>query len=614
MKEMKITIKSSALVRPAMETPNHVLWDSNIDLVIPRIHIPTVYFYESRRGAREVFDCEHLKESLSRALVPFYPMAGRLKDKGRGRVDIDCNGKGALFVEATSDGCISEYGEYYAPCMKMRKLVPHVDYSKGLSSFPILILQVTFFRCGGVAIGVGVHHHVADGLAALRFLNYWSDVARGVETEVKPFFERTLLKARDPPTPKFRHVEYQAPPLLLTDELVNIKRGSSRQVSSEHEHCSIADRYGTEENDHTMGKTSNAMVSDALSKAKERMHLLKNAAYTIANPGSKGLLTQPTESTGISFTMLSEPSKARDSHNESEYEFTTHTRLKGTEAHPCFASGMNKDVGGHKLAPEPVKGAKVAKEKSKALLEEIPSVCDVCRQSLEELGKSKEDRKQEVEDYGPISAELFVFTQQQVDALKKKAAEDALPTERPFTSYEVLSAHIWRCACVARGLQDAQPTKLYIATDGRSRLQPPLPPDYFGNVIFTATPVAQVVDIVKTPLVEAARHIRQTVQAMDDEYLRSAIDYLELQPDLAKFSRGAHSFRTPNLGITSWVRLPIYGADFGCGPPVSMGPAGVPFEGLAYLLPGPPGDNSIRLSVTFTSAHMIRFQELIHQI
>ena len=45
---------------------------------------------------------------------------------------------------------------------------------------------------------------------------------------------------------------------------------------------------------------------------------------------------------------------------------------------------------------------------------------------------------------------------------------------------------------------------------------------------------------------------------MDNEYLRSTLDYLELQPDLKALVRGSHTFRCPNLGITIWVRLPFH--------------------------------------------------------
>jgi len=99
--QMAITVRRSTMVRPARETPRQRLWNSNLDLVVPRFHTPSVYFY--RRGGPEVegfFDGERMRRALAEALVPFYPMAGRLARDEVGRLEIDCNGEGVLFVEA----------------------------------------------------------------------------------------------------------------------------------------------------------------------------------------------------------------------------------------------------------------------------------------------------------------------------------------------------------------------------------------------------------------------------------------------------------------------------------------------------------------------------------
>lgn len=79
--------------------------------------------------------------------------------------------------------------------------------------------QVTFFKCGGVSLDVGMQHHVADGFSGLRFVNSWSDIARGVDVNIHPFIDRTLLRARDPPQPRFSHIEYQPPPTMKNEIL-----------------------------------------------------------------------------------------------------------------------------------------------------------------------------------------------------------------------------------------------------------------------------------------------------------------------------------------------------------------------------------------------------------
>ncbi|PPD78240.1 hypothetical protein GOBAR_DD24818 [Gossypium barbadense] len=491
---MIVNVKESTMVRPAGETPRRSLWNANVDLVVPRFHTPSVYFYRPN-GAANFFNPQVMKEALSKALVPFYPMAGRLKRDEDGRIEIDCNGEGVLFVEAETNSVIDDFGDF-APTLELRQLIPTVDYSGGISTYPLLVLQtkvcapwvrlptlrrvndgqapatknpdkaysrrrscksgpegviiimektenavtsvewVTYFKCGGASLGVGMQHHAADGYSGLHFINTWSDMVRGLDLTIPPFIDRTLLRARDPPQPVFHHVEYQPPPAMKI----------------------------------------------------------------------------PPQSTGPESTAIS----------------------------------------------------------------------------------------------------IFKLTRDQLNALKAKCKEDG--NDVNYSSYEMLSGHVWRSVCKARGLEDDQGTKLYIATDGRARLRPPLPPGYFGNVIFTATPIAVAGDLLSKPTWYAASRIHDALVRMDDEYLRSALDYLELQPDLSALVRGAHTFRCPNLGITSWVRLPIHDADFGWGRPIFMGPGGIPYEGLSFVIPSPNNDGSLSVAISLQTEHMKVFEKLFYDI
>ncbi|XP_052183143.1 shikimate O-hydroxycinnamoyltransferase-like isoform X2 [Diospyros lotus] len=433
---MRIEVKQSTIVRPAEETPMRRLWISNVDLVIVNHHSRLVYFYRPT-GAANFFDAQVMKDALSRALVPFYPLAGRLGRDDDDRIEIDCNAEGVLFVEAGSDASIDDFGDF-APTLELSSLVPAVDYSKGISSFPLLVLQVTYFKCGGASLGVGTQHRVVDGTSAFHFINTWSDMARGLDLTIPPFIDRTLLRARDPPQPAFEHIEYQPPPAMKT---------SPQQSESEPE----------------------------------------------------------------------------------------------------------------------------------------------------------------------TTVSIFKFSRDQLNALKAKSKEDGSTVS--YSSYEILAGHVWRSVCKARGLADDQETKLYIATSGRARLkQPTLPEGYFGNVIFTATPIALAGDLQGKPTWYTASRIHDALVRMDDEYLNSALDYLELQPDLKSLVRGAHTYRCPNLGLTSWVRLPIYDADFGWGRPIFMGPGGIAYEGMAYALPSPNKDGSLSVVICLQTQHMERFEKFLYDI
>ncbi|KAF5806904.1 putative quinate O-hydroxycinnamoyltransferase [Helianthus annuus] len=423
---MKVVVRESTMVRPAEETPAVNLWNSCLDLTALNFHTLSVYFYRPN-GAPNFFDTEVMKDALSRVLVAFYPMAGRFKHGQDGRIEIDCRGQGALFLEAESDGVIDDFGDF-SPTLEYSKLVPVVDNLLGFESYPLLVLQVTCFKCGGVSLGLGFDHRVADGWSAMHFMNTWSDMARGLDITLPPFINRTLLRARDPPRPVFEHIEYHPGPTPLQ---------------------------------------------------------------------------APLDKTKTSFSM-------------------------------------------------------------------------------------------------------FKLTRNQLDLLKAKSKEDGNTIR--YSSFEILSAHIWKCVCKARGLPDDVETRLHFSVDGRARLQPPLPPGYFGNVIFRGAVILTASDIHSKPTWYAASRIHDALARMNNDYLRSAIDYLEQR----HCQKPEVNYSYTNLIITSWVGIPIHNADFGWGRPVFMGRIGIPSPGRCYVLPSPINDGSLSIIIGLEAEQMKLFSKLLY--
>ncbi|XVF48386.1 hypothetical protein PTKIN_Ptkin03bG0186300 [Pterospermum kingtungense] len=434
---MEITTKKSTMVYPAEETPKHRLWSSNLELLMTLHHVPTVYFFRPN-GSSNFFDDIVLMEALSKVLVPFYPMAGRLGRDEKGRVEIICNGEGALFIEAETDSVIDDLVGDAIHSSELWRLVPKVDYSSDISSYPLILAQVTSFKCGGVCLGIGLQHTLGDGPCGIHFINSWAEMARGLPLTTEPFIDRSLLRARDPPTPTFHHIEYD-PPLSMN--------------------------------------------------------------------------TIP-------------------------------------------ATDQNSD-----------------------------------RQT---------------------TVSIFKVTREQLNSLKDKANKNG--NGGNYSTYNSLAAHIWLCANKARCLPDDQATKLYIPIDGRSRLRPPLPPGYLGNVIFMAATIASHDDIESESFSDTAKRIQNILKRMDDDYLRSAIDYMEKNPNVKAPVRGARGFQCPNLSINSWMWLPVYEADFGWGRPAWMGPARVSQDGKTYVLPSPVNDGSLCVVTCLDTSHMKKFGQLLYEI
>ncbi|KAG4941435.1 hypothetical protein JHK87_045306 [Glycine soja] len=167
-----------------------------------------------------------------------------------------------------------------------------------------------------------------------------------------------------------------------------------------------------------------------------------------------------------------------------------------------------------------------------------------------------------------------------------------------------------------------QPTVVHIIAGARNRLNPPLPLNYFGNATYpTVTPTCLSGDIVSKPLSYVAHKIREAIEVLTDEYLRSGFGFIRSQSDVG-WLRGKNDnegkveslfLGNPNLNIWSWMRnMPMYGPNFGWGRPVYMGPGAVKGDGRAFIMPGQE-DGSVLVAIRLQSAHVEAFKEVFHK-
>ncbi|XP_047051805.1 acyl transferase 15-like [Lolium rigidum] len=130
---------------------------------------------------------EAVKKGLSRALVHYAPIAGRLAAEDEQSLSIACTGEGVPFVAATADcamadhaglldgapfsaGLLDDLAMYYQPAARRTD--------------PLLLMQVTEFACGGFAVGVTWNHTLADGDGMAQFLQDVGNLARADEAAV----------------------------------------------------------------------------------------------------------------------------------------------------------------------------------------------------------------------------------------------------------------------------------------------------------------------------------------------------------------------------------------------------------------------------------------------
>ncbi|KAK9275145.1 hypothetical protein L1049_022404 [Liquidambar formosana] len=167
-----------------------------------------------------------------------------------------------------------------------------------------------------------------------------------------------------------------------------------------------------------------------------------------------------------------------------------------------------------------------------------------------------------------------------------------------------------------------QPTALGVCVNSRSRVQPPLPQQYFGDACLDVIATSFSGELILKPLGYASSRIRDAIEKVTDEYLRSSIDYLKYQPDLTRFqdlhaldreSTQGPFYGNPNLTVTSWLTLPIYSLDFGWGKEMYMGPGILGFDGETVILPIPDGDGSIVVALCLQVEHLEDFKKFFYE-
>ncbi|KAL3537463.1 hypothetical protein ACH5RR_000829 [Cinchona calisaya] len=169
-----LEIISERFVKPCSPTPPstcHKL--SYKEQIMCHEYIPWAFFYPCpSKSSTEIF--ELLETSVSKTLTYYYPFAGRLTNNSF----VDCHDKGVQFTEARIKCSMNEVLD--PPNSPLRDLVfPRFLFS-GTSpeDGSLLIVQVSNFDCGGVAVGLCISHKVSDASTRCTLSNDWAAVAR----------------------------------------------------------------------------------------------------------------------------------------------------------------------------------------------------------------------------------------------------------------------------------------------------------------------------------------------------------------------------------------------------------------------------------------------------
>ncbi|PCH38456.1 transferase protein [Wolfiporia cocos MD-104 SS10] len=166
----------------------------------------------------------------------------------------------------------------------------------------------------------------------------------------------------------------------------------------------------------------------------------------------------------------------------------------------------------------------------------------------------------------PVGHYLLHFTAQEVHSMREECRRSADPSSSAVSLHDALLAHIWTLINRARGLaHDERDVHMNVSLGLRSRVSPPLPDGFLGSpLVLGRVSLPGRAACAGHPGAVAAR-IRDTLTLFD---ARALAAHLHDMAHDAALVRTWHAFLgNRNVIATSWVRLRLYGVDFGSGSP-----------------------------------------------
>ncbi|XP_039171800.1 BAHD acyltransferase DCR-like [Eucalyptus grandis] len=141
-----------------------------------------------------------------------------------------------------------------------------------------------------------------------------------------------------------------------------------------------------------------------------------------------------------------------------------------------------------------------------------------------------------------------------------------------------------------------------MTVNNRGRLEPPVPPEYYGNMVTPLRTAATVGELLDRGPGWAARQLHATVAEHNDVKLRKWNGEWIKSPHMYHVGR---MFDPCNIMMWGSPRFNMYGNEFGLGKAVALqGGHGNKFDGKVSGYPGRDGGGSIDLEICLSPEKM----------
>ncbi|KAH7845321.1 hypothetical protein Vadar_000594 [Vaccinium darrowii] len=194
----------------------------------------------------------------------------------------------------------------------------------------------------------------------------------------------------------------------------------------------------------------------------------------------------------------------------------------------------------------------------------------------------------------PLRERFFHFSSESIAKLKAKA--NCQSKSSKISSFQSVSALLWRCVMRARRLPRDPETTCSFTVNNRSRIDPPLPNEYFGNSVIILMGKASVGELLDHELGWAACRLHEAVEGHSAAAVREWVEKWMEHPVIN--TRGPALYNPYGLLISSSPRFRMYENEFGMGKAVAIRSGFAnKLDGKVMFYPGYEGGGSMDLEV-----------------
>ncbi|XP_021722468.1 uncharacterized acetyltransferase At3g50280-like [Chenopodium quinoa] len=206
----------------------------------------------------------------------------------------------------------------------------------------------------------------------------------------------------------------------------------------------------------------------------------------------------------------------------------------------------------------------------------------------------------------PFEERFFHFSSETIAKLKARANQEISSNNTAISSFQALAAFLWKSIIQAKGLKPDQQTHCKLAANNRTRLNPPLPEEYFGNSLIILTSTTTVGELFKHNLGWTASLVQQSVVDLTNKTVNDFADSWFKSPFVIRLDQMIEKDEGNSVQVGSSPRFNIYGNEFaGLGKPIAVrsGYANK-YDGKITVYPGFEGRGSVDAEISLSSAYM----------